>query len=144
MFARAPTRPRRARTIIAVTRDQSRQQLTATDRKPIMDAAPRAYRASFAAHGRSVVAFLEQFPDRTATIEGFSDDSGTDESEQIRPQRRAGSVMSYLIRRGIDPNRLMAIGMGDSWPVANNDSAAGRHQNRRVEFTVHATGVRLR
>jgi OmpA-OmpF porin, OOP family len=62
----------------------------------------------------------------------------------IRSQRRADSVMSYLIRRGIDPSRLLALGMGDSWPVANNDSAAGRDQSRRVEVTVQATGPRLR
>jgi outer membrane protein OmpA-like peptidoglycan-associated protein len=85
-----------------------------------------------------VVAFLERFPDRTATIEGFSDDTGTGESEQAGSQRRADSVMSYLIRRGIAPGRLMALGMGDSSPVATNDTASGRQRNRRIEVTIQA------
>jgi hypothetical protein len=70
--------------------------------------------------------------------------TGADESQQDRSQRRADSVMSYLIRRGIAPNRLMALGMGDRSPVATNDSASGRQQNRRVEVTIHAAGATLR
>lgn len=85
-----------------------------------------------------LVAFLDRYPDRTASIRGYTDDTGTHADDQTRSQRSADSVMSYLIGRGIAPDRLTATGMGGSSPVANNDSALGRQRNRRVEVTIHA------
>ena len=85
-----------------------------------------------------LVAFLDQYPDRTAVIEGYTDKTGADDEDQARSQRSADSVMSYLVGRGIAPDRLRASGMGDSFPVATNDSPSGRQQNRRVEVTIHA------
>ena len=85
-----------------------------------------------------LAAFLERYPDRTASIMGYTDDAGTDEEDQARSQRSADSVMSYLIEQGIAPDRLTALGMGDSSPVAPNDSSSGRQQNRRVEVTIRA------
>jgi outer membrane protein OmpA-like peptidoglycan-associated protein len=85
-----------------------------------------------------LVAFLDRYPDRTASITGYTDDTGTDRDDQARSQRSADSVMSYLIEQGISPERLSASGMGDSSPIATNDSALGRQQNRRVEVAIHA------
>ncbi len=84
-----------------------------------------------------LVAFLDRYPDSTASITGYTDNTGTDDSDQARSQRSADSVMSYLIGQGISPDRLSASGMGDSSPVATNDSAFGRQQNRRVEVIIH-------
>ncbi len=85
-----------------------------------------------------LVTFLDRYPDRTASIAGYTDNRGTDDGDQARSQRSADSVMSYLVEQGISPDRLSASGMGDSSPVANNDSAFGREHNRRVEVTIHA------
>ena len=85
-----------------------------------------------------LVTFLDRYPDRTASITGYTDNTGTDGDDQARSQRSADSVMSYLIEQGISPDRLSASGMGDSSPVATNDSAFGRQQNRRVEVAIHA------
>lgn len=85
-----------------------------------------------------LVAFLDRYPARTASIKGYTDDTGSDAGDQARSQRSADSVMSYLIGQGIAPDRLAASGMGASSPVATNDSASGRQQNRRVEVTIHA------
>jgi outer membrane protein OmpA-like peptidoglycan-associated protein len=85
-----------------------------------------------------LVAFLDRYPDRTVSIAGYTDNTGADDDDQARSQRSADSVMSYLIGQGISPERLTASGMGDSSPVATNDSAYGRQQNRRVEVTIHA------
>lgn len=82
--------------------------------------------------------FLDRYPDSTASITGYTDNTGTDDDDQARSQRSADSVMSYLIGQGISQDRLSASGMGDSSPVATNDSAFGRQQNRRVEVTIHA------
>jgi len=85
-----------------------------------------------------LVTFLDRHPDRTASIIGYTDNTDTDGDDQARSQRSADSVMSYLIEQGISSDRLSASGMGDSSPVATNDSAFGRQQNRRVEVTIHA------
>lgn len=83
-----------------------------------------------------LVLFLDQYPDRTANIEGYTDNRGSDESNQALSQRRADAVRSYLVEQGIGSNRLVASGEGENSPVAGNDSAAGRQQNRRVEVII--------
>jgi outer membrane protein OmpA-like peptidoglycan-associated protein len=89
-----------------------------------------------------VVAFLNEYPDRTAAIEGY-----TDSSEGYSPglsERRAESVKSYLTAQGINSLRLSASGGGESDPVASSDSFAGRQQNRRVEVTISNPPIALR
>lgn len=57
-------------------------------------------------------------------------------SNQVLSLRRAQTVMQYLISQGVNPNLLTAQGLGDADPVASNDTAQGRAQNRRVELTL--------
>ena len=83
-----------------------------------------------------LVVFLDQYPDRTATIDGYTDDRGGEASNQTLSQRRADAVKAYLVDQGVSSDRLTASGQGKSSPVARNDSAAGRQQNRRVEVTI--------
>jgi outer membrane protein OmpA-like peptidoglycan-associated protein len=83
-----------------------------------------------------LVAFLNQYPDRNVVIEGHTDDVGTAERNQILSLNRAQSVMGYLTRQGIQSRRLSVSGMGESQPVAGNDSDSGRQQNRRVEIII--------
>ncbi len=80
--------------------------------------------------------FLNKYPDRTALIEGHTDNTGSDEYNQGLSERRAGAVKSYLVRQGIDSNRLVASGKGKGSPVADNTSTTGRQQNRRVEVII--------
>jgi outer membrane protein OmpA-like peptidoglycan-associated protein len=83
-----------------------------------------------------LVTFLNQYPDRTAEIEGHTDNVGRDASNQALSQRRADSVKSYLMQQGISGQRLVAMGKGESQPVTDNDSATGRQQNRRVVVVI--------
>jgi outer membrane protein OmpA-like peptidoglycan-associated protein len=83
-----------------------------------------------------LVAFLNEYPDRTVAIEGYTDSVGTEAYNQGLSERRADSVRSYLAHQGIGSARLSAVGKGESHPVASNDSAAGRQQNRRVEMII--------
>lgn len=69
-------------------------------------------------------------------IEGHTDNVGNDEANQKLSQERADSVKVYLSAQGIEEGRLEAIGYGESKPIADNANAAGRDQNRRVEFTI--------
>lgn len=83
-----------------------------------------------------LAAFLTQAPDRSVAIEGHTDSMGSDEYNMNLSQNRALSVKSALIAKGIDPNRVVAVGKGEGVPVASNDNSAGRQQNRRVEIIV--------
>ena len=84
-----------------------------------------------------LVTFLNQYPNRTVMIEGFTDSVGTDEYNLGLSQRRADSVKSYLMQQGIDTTRLAASGKGESQPVEGNDTATGRQQNRRVAVIIN-------
>ena len=79
-----------------------------------------------------LVAFLSKYPDRSVQIEGHTDNVGSDDTNQGLSQRRAESVKAYLVQQGIAGSRLTAVGMGESQPLAGNDSQSGRQQNRRV------------
>lgn len=83
-----------------------------------------------------LAAFLNEYPDRTALIEGHTDSVGSEDYNRGLSQRRADSVRAYLVGRGIGSTRLVASGRGESAPVAGNDSAAGRQENRRVEIVI--------
>ena len=61
-------------------------------------------------------------------------------SNLILSQKRADNVMQYMISQGVKPSLVSAQGFGDSNPVASNDTAEGRAQNRRVELTLAGSG----
>ena len=90
-----------------------------------------------------LVNFLGKYLDRTVVIHGYTDSLGTGEYNQRLSERRANSVKAYLASQGIDSARLSASGMGQSAPVAGNDSGAGRQQNRRVEVIISNPPARL-
>jgi outer membrane protein OmpA-like peptidoglycan-associated protein len=86
-----------------------------------------------------LVAFLNKYPDRSVAIEGYTDSVGSEEYNQALSERRANSVRNYLTGQGIAGSRLTATGRGKSSPVADNSSATGRQQNRRVEVIISNT-----
>jgi outer membrane protein OmpA-like peptidoglycan-associated protein len=69
-------------------------------------------------------------------IEGHTDSTGSDALNQKLSDQRADSVRKYLIEQGLPETSLIAVGFGSSMPVADNATAAGRQQNRRVEIIV--------
>jgi len=71
---------------------------------------------------------------RKALIEGHTDNVGSDVSNQGLSERRAQAVQSALMERGVARNQISALGKGENFPVATNDSAEGRQSNRRVEL----------
>jgi outer membrane protein OmpA-like peptidoglycan-associated protein len=80
--------------------------------------------------------FLRENEDRRVLIEGYTDTSGADTYNLSLSQRRADAVQAALIRNGISPDRIRSAGLGEAYPVATNDTAAGRQQNRRVEIVI--------
>ena len=69
-------------------------------------------------------------------IEGHTDSQGSDESNQVLSDNRAGAVKQYLVSKGIAESRLKSAGYGEAKPVADNNTAAGRAKNRRTEMIV--------
>jgi outer membrane protein OmpA-like peptidoglycan-associated protein len=80
--------------------------------------------------------FLKEQPDRSLVIEGHTDSTGPATYNEQLSERRAQAVANALTRRDISPSRLEVHGIGESRPVASNDTSAGRQQNRRVEVIV--------
>lgn len=77
---------------------------------------------------------LKGNPDRKVAIEGHTDSVGSEEYNMELSQRRAQAVQSALLERGVNSNQVSAYGKGKTFPVASNENAAGRQQNRRVEL----------
>ncbi|WP_151703882.1 OmpA family protein [Nitrincola alkalilacustris] len=88
------------------------------------------------AHLAKLARFLNQYPDRTVVIEGHTDNVGSEGSNFSLSQNRALSVQAFLLQHGVASNRLRTVPMGQGSPVASNDSATGRQQNRRVEVII--------
>jgi OmpA-OmpF porin, OOP family len=86
---------------------------------------------------------LREKSGRKVVIEGHTDNVGSDESNQGLSERRAQSVQSALMQRDVARSQVTALGKGENFPIASNDSADGRQSNRRVEliFTEDQTRV---
>jgi outer membrane protein OmpA-like peptidoglycan-associated protein len=82
----------------------------------------------------NVAEVIRNHTDLKISIEGHTDSQGSDAWNMKLSQMRAQSVMAYLVKRGVDPTRLAAQGYGEERPIADNKTAKGRAQNRRVEF----------
>ncbi|HVL02219.1 MAG TPA: OmpA family protein [Dongiaceae bacterium] len=93
-------------------------------------------RGSASTHLDKLASFLNQHKDRTVVIEGHTDSVGSDGSNVSLSQRRADAVKTYLMHQSVESNRIEATGKGEGDPVATNDSASGRQQNRRVEVII--------
>jgi outer membrane protein OmpA-like peptidoglycan-associated protein len=91
-----------------------------------------------------LVAFLQANPDRTVMIEGYTDSVGSEAMNAKLSLQRADAVKAYLVGRGIADQRLQAKGKGEGSPVASNDTASGRQQNRRVEIIIVNTATSAR
>ena len=83
-----------------------------------------------------IAAFLKENPDRRVQVEGFTDSQGADEYNLELSQSRADAVAMAIIQRGIDAQRVRALGYGEGFPVASNSNAGSRQLNRRVEIIV--------
>lgn len=80
--------------------------------------------------------FLNEYPDRNVLIEGFTDSTGSDAYNKNLSEQRANAVKQALLSRGVDEKRIATEGFGEARPVATNETAAGRQQNRRVEVVI--------
>jgi len=80
--------------------------------------------------------FLQEFPERKVVVEGFTDSIGSNEYNEQLSKDRAQAVAHALEADGISSDRITARGLGEAFPIATNETPAGRQQNRRVEITI--------
>jgi outer membrane protein OmpA-like peptidoglycan-associated protein len=83
-----------------------------------------------------VAAVTTENPQTMLEIAGHTDSIGSDAYNDQLSRQRAQAVANYLTSRGVNSQRLMTVGGGERYPVASNDTDAGRAQNRRVEISV--------
>jgi outer membrane protein OmpA-like peptidoglycan-associated protein len=88
-----------------------------------------------------VSGILLSYPGLNIEVGGYTDNVGSDEMNQTLSENRAGSVRDYLVQQGVTANSVTAKGYGSTLPVASNENAAGRQQNRRVELLVSGEAI---
>jgi len=81
------------------------------------------------------------YPSLQLAVEGYTDNVGSNEYNINLSENRANSVRDYLVQQGINSSSIAARGFGEGQPVATNDTAAGRQQNRRVELIVSGEAI---
>jgi outer membrane protein OmpA-like peptidoglycan-associated protein len=82
---------------------------------------------------------LEEYEGTDVLVVGHTDSTGEEAYNQALSERRADSARTYLLGAGLESARVQAIGRGELEPVATNDTAAGRQENRRVEVAIFAS-----
>jgi len=88
---------------------------------------------------RNLASSLDKYPGSELLIVGHTDSVGTDGYNLGLSERRAEAAASYLAGQGVNRSRIAARGLGETEPVAPNDSDAGRSKNRRVEVAIYAS-----
>jgi len=82
------------------------------------------------------VAVMQKYPDLKILIQGHTDSQGDAERNKELSQARADAVRDYLVSKEIDISRMSTSGLGEDYPIGDNNTRAGRAENRRVEFII--------
>ncbi|PMM09308.1 hypothetical protein BCT62_13640 [Vibrio splendidus] len=85
---------------------------------------------------RGVARILVEYPDTSLVIDGHTDSTGSESSNQILSERRAESVRAFLISQDVAAGRAIARGNGERYPLCDNNTSQGRACNRRVEIQI--------
>jgi outer membrane protein OmpA-like peptidoglycan-associated protein len=88
-----------------------------------------------------VAGILIAYPGLNIEVGGYTDNVGGDSMNQTLSENRASSVRSYLVEQGVTTNSVSSKGFGNTSPVASNENAAGRQENRRVELVVSGDAI---
>lgn len=83
-----------------------------------------------------IATFLQAYPEQSVVVEGYTDNTGAEQMNLDLSRRRAEAVVQALIARNVESTRIITRALGEAFPVASNDTAAGRQLNRRVELVL--------
>ena len=82
----------------------------------------------------AIAQLLTENPTVRIEVGGHTDSDGVPEENEVLSQARADAVVASLVAKGVEADRLQAVGFGDTVPIASNDTGEGKAQNRRIEF----------
>ena len=88
-----------------------------------------------------VAGILQAYPGLRVEVEGHTDSVGAEDYNQRLSEHRADNVRDFLVSQGVSPSNIGAQGMGESAPVASNETATGRQLNRRVDLVVSGEAI---
>jgi outer membrane protein OmpA-like peptidoglycan-associated protein len=89
---------------------------------------------------KDLAKIMEEYPDYTLAISGHTDSKGADDYNLRLSDERAASARAYMLSQGVPADREVSHGYGETKPIADNATEAGRAINRRVEFDVYLPG----
>lgn len=138
----AKLRERLANTGVSVTREGDNIYLNMPS-DITFDTAKSDIKPGFYETLNSVALVLEEFDATTVTVGGHADARGAENYNLELSQDRALAVSSYLSGQGVAPQRLRAVGFGESRPIADNSTASGQAANRRVEIIIDPDEARF-
>jgi len=110
--------------------------LSAAQGEALFDVDKSTIKPEYAEELDSLVGFMRENPGVVVSVEGHTDSTGPAAYNKKLSERRAEAVKDYLVDKGIDAGRISTVGMGESQPVADNATKAGRRQNRRAVIDV--------
>ena len=88
-----------------------------------------------------IAGIMQSYPGLKVQVEGYTDSTGSDELNQKLSDNRASTTMDFLVKQGVPQDSITSAGYGKADPVADNSSAAGRAQNRRVNLVVSGDAI---
>jgi len=109
----------------------------------LFDIGEASLKASSAANMDKIASFMKSYPDRSAVVEGHTDNMGDDDFNLDLSRERAFSVQAALVARGIAGSRITTKSLGEASPIADNNTSAGRQKNRRVEVIFPDVGMQV-
>lgn len=119
-----------------VVSEEAKETIGAFAKKILFNSGRSSFKSGVTKQLDVIVEVMNTFPKAQFEIEGYTDSSGSDKTNQKISDKRAKAVMAYLISKGVDASRLGAKGYGEASPIATNKTKAGRALNRRVEIKV--------
>lgn len=126
------------RTEPAPAKTETQQKLDSLVAQQVVEFNPSS--ANLTAHGQAVLdqvaQTLSSAPALDCEIQGHTDSHGSADANRDLSFRRAIATKNYLVNKGIAPERLTTKGLGDTQPIASNETAEGRRKNRRINFVV--------
>jgi len=117
--------------------------IVATLSDVLFDIGEASLKSSAMTNMDKIANFMRSYPERQAIVEGHTDNMGDDDFNLDLSRERAFSVQSALVSRGIDASRITTRNLGESMPVADNNTADGRQKNRRVEVIFPDVGTQV-
>jgi outer membrane protein OmpA-like peptidoglycan-associated protein len=124
---------------VEVTRTAENEIAVQVTNDILFDFNSTALRSESRATLRDLAENVARYPDETVTVEGHTDDVGSESFNQTLSEKRADAVRGYLVQNGLASSKVTAYGYGESRPKASNSTPEGRQLNRRVEIRIKAT-----